>query len=89
MRLLDRLFRRRKETGKDIAAQRLKLVLAHDRANISPGLLAQLKDDIIEVISKHLEIEPDDVRVNFKEDQRETRLIADIPLKSPSSRARQ
>jgi cell division topological specificity factor len=89
MRLLDRLFGRQKDTGKDIAAQRLKLVLAHDRANISPGLLAQLKDDIIEVISQHLEIEPEDVRVNFKEDQRETRLIADIPLKSQSPRAHQ
>lgn len=87
MRLLD-LFRRRKETGKDIAAQRLKLVLAHDRANISPGMLEQLKDEIIQVISKHLDIEPDDVRVNFKEDRRETRLIADIPLKNQQSRPR-
>ncbi len=87
MRLLN-LFRR-KETGKDIAAERLRLVLAHDRANISPGLLEALKDEIIEVISRHLSVEPDKVEVSFKEDQRETRLVADIPLKSQRPRAPQ
>ena len=81
MRILD-LFRRN-TLGKDIAQQRLRLVLAHDRANISPGMLEQLKDEIIAVISKHLEIDPAKVAVNFTEDQRETRLIADIPLRSP------
>lgn len=86
MRLFD-LFRRRKDSGKEIATERLRLVLAHDRANISPGLLEALKDEIIEVISRHLEIEPDEVQVNFRDDQRETRLIADIPLKSTRSRA--
>jgi cell division topological specificity factor len=86
MRLFD-LFRRRKNSGKEIAAERLRLVLAHDRANISPGLLEALKDEIIEVISRHLEIEPDEIEVNFRDDQRETRLIADIPLKGTRARA--
>lgn len=75
-------FRRKKrQSDKDIATQRLQLVLAHDRANISPGLLETLKDEIIEVISQHLDIETGKVRFDFKEDQRETRLVADIPLK--------
>ncbi len=74
-------FRRRtSKSSKKIAEQRLRLVLAHDRANISPGLLEILKDEIIAVISKHLEIEPTKVDVNFTQDQRETRLVADIPL---------
>ena len=76
-----KFFRRRKETGKEIATERLRLVLAHDRANISPGLLEELKDEIIAVISRHMDVEPDKVQVSFKEDQRETRLVADIPLK--------
>ncbi|HDQ35112.1 MAG TPA: cell division topological specificity factor MinE [Chloroflexi bacterium] len=82
------LFRRRSPSGKDIAKQRLLLVLAHDRANISPGMLEILKDEIIAVISKHLEIEPDKVEVNFTEDQRETRLVADIPLRTGGARRR-
>jgi cell division topological specificity factor len=82
MPLFDWFRRKKKKSGKDIAAQRLQLVLAHDRANISPGLLETLKDEIIEVISKHLDIETSSVHFDFKEDQRQTRLVADIPLKS-------
>ncbi len=83
MSLLDRLLHRGDaNSGKEIAAQRLRLVLAHDRANISPGMLEMLKDEIIAVISKHMEIDPAKVQVSFTEDQRETRLVADIPLRN-------
>lgn len=78
-----KIFKRRKNSDQEIAAQRLRLVLTHDRANISPGMLDMLKDEIIAVISRHLEIDADKVEVNFTEDQRETRLVADIPLHSP------
>jgi len=82
-----KIFRRRKNSDQEIAAQRLRLVLAHDRANLSPGMLDMLKDEIIAVISRHLEIDADKVEVNFTEDQRETRLVADIPLSSPRKRS--
>ena len=81
-----RIFKRRKNSDQEIAAQRLRLVLAHDRANLSPGMLDMLKDEIIAVISRHLEIDADKVEVNFTEDQREMRLVADIPLHSPRRR---
>jgi cell division topological specificity factor len=74
------LFRRSKTSEKEIAEQRLRLILAHDRANISPGLLEILKDEIIAVISKHLDVDATKVDVSFTRDQRETRLVADIPL---------
>jgi len=82
MNLLN-FLRHRSDSGQAIAAQRLRLVLAHDRANISPGMLEILKDEIIAVLSKHLEIDPEKVQVNFSEDQHETRLVADIPLQTP------
>jgi len=82
-----KIFRRRRNTDQEIAAQRLRLVLTHDRANISPGMLDMLKDEIIAVISRHLEIDADKVEVNFTEDHRETRLVADIPLSTPRKRA--
>ncbi len=85
MRLLD-LFRRRSNSTQNIAAERLRLVLTHDRANISPGMLEVLKDEIIAVISKHLDIDIDKVVVNFTEDNRETRLMADIPIHTARSR---
>ncbi|MBN1248634.1 MAG: cell division topological specificity factor MinE [Anaerolineae bacterium] len=84
MRLLD-IFRRKPKSSQD-AAQRLRLVLTHDRANISPGMLEILKDEIISVISKHLDIDTDKVIVDFTEDNRETRLVADIPIYSQRAR---
>ena len=85
MRFLD-IFRRRKASGRNIAAQRLRLVLTHDRANISPGMLEVLKDEIIAVISKHLDIDTEKVVVQITEDDRETRLVADIPIRTNRTR---
>ena len=81
-------FRRRRKSEKEVAAQRLRLVLAHDRANIEPGMLEVLKDEIIAVISKHLEIDAAQVKIEFSEDDAETRLVADIPLKAARRRRR-
>jgi cell division topological specificity factor len=61
-------------------------VLAHDRANISPGMLEVLKDEIISVISKHMEIDSENVVVSFTEDNQETRLMADIPVQTGRGR---
>jgi cell division topological specificity factor len=81
MRFLDR-FRRRQPPSGEIARERLRLVLAHDRANISPALLDTLKDEIIAVISRHVPIDPEGVQVTFTEGPRESRLVADIPLQT-------
>ena len=80
------MFRRKKKSSQDVAAQRLRLVLTHDRANISPGMLEVLKDEIIAVISKHLDIDTSKVIVDFTEDNRETRLVADIPIHTSRTR---
>ncbi|RLC66260.1 MAG: cell division topological specificity factor MinE [Chloroflexi bacterium] len=81
MRIFGRLISGRDEPSSgDVAKERLRLVLAHDRTSISPALLDTLKDEIITVISRHVAIDTDDVRVTFSQNARETRLVADIPL---------
>ena len=80
MGFLDRLMGRGEPSSREVAKQRLQLVLVHDRANISPGLLAKIKDEIINVISRHIEIDRDNVQVNFTQQGRESRLVADIPV---------
>lgn len=69
-----------KEKSSAVAKNRLQMVLIHDRNNVSPGLLEQIKDDIIAVIAKRLEIDPDNVVVNLAQDAQESRLVAEIPL---------
>jgi cell division topological specificity factor len=79
MQLINKLFRSR-DSSRQIAKERLQFVLVHDRAQISPQLLERLKDEIIAVISRHLEIESDGVEITLSQSRRESRLQADIPL---------
>ncbi len=80
MKLLDRLAGREQSARR--AKDRLKLVLIHDRAELTPAQLEALKDELIEVISRHLPINRDEVRISLQADGREQRLVADIPLRS-------
>ena len=79
MSWLDRLFGSR-EKSSSVAKTRLQMVLTHDRNGISPGLIEEIKDDIIEVIAKRLTIDPDTVVVNLTRNSQESRLVAEIPL---------
>jgi cell division topological specificity factor len=83
---LDRLLKR-EPTSANQAKERLKLVLIHDRTDLTPGSLDKLKDELIAVISRHVEIDPAAVRIEMTHEGREQRLIADIPLR-PTSRRR-
>jgi cell division topological specificity factor len=67
------------------AKERLKLVLIHDRTDLTPAAIDALKDDLIAVISRYVEIDPNAVHIAMTQDGREQRLIADIPLR-PSRR---
>jgi cell division topological specificity factor len=78
------LFRRKKSANS--AKERLQLVLIHDRTDLTPAELESLKDDLIETISRHIEIDPKAVRINMAQDGRAQRLVADIPIKSATRR---
>ena len=76
---IDRILGRDKSSAKQ-AKERLKLVLIHDRTDLNPGTLEKLKDELIEVMSRHVDIDPAAVRIEMNQDGRQQRLIADIPL---------
>lgn len=83
---IDRLLGREPKSASQ-AKERLKLVLIHDRTDLPPGEMEMLKDELIEVISRHIEIDPAAVRIEMAHEGREQRLIADIPLR-PARRRR-
>jgi len=71
------------------AKERLQLVLVHDRTDISPAVIDVIKDEIIQVISRHVDINRDEVEISLSQDQRENRLVANIPLlTAPGGRRR-
>ena len=82
---LDRMLGRDRRSANQ-AKERLKLVLIHDRTNLTSGALESLKDDLIAVISRYVEIDPHAVRIDMQQDGREQRLIADIPIRQSGRR---
>jgi cell division topological specificity factor len=70
------------------AKSRLQFVLVHDRADLPPGKLEALKDDLIEVLSRHVEIDPRTVVISLTRERNQQRLVADIPLASARARRR-
>ncbi|MGD2155466.1 MAG: cell division topological specificity factor MinE [Anaerolineales bacterium] len=75
-----------KKKSADQAKERLHLVLVHDRTNLTRSNLETLKDELIEVISRHIEIDPSAVKIEMNQDGRQQRLIADIPVRGPKRR---
>ncbi|MPN49479.1 Cell division topological specificity factor [bioreactor metagenome] len=70
----------RENSSKDVAKERLRLVLVHDRASISPQMLNNLKEDLIKVITNYMEIDESALEVNLSQDDREVALVANIPV---------
>lgn len=71
-----------KQKSASTAKERLQLVLIHDRTDLPPGVMEDLRDEIIEVISRHIDVDKRSVNIEIAQDGREQRLLADIPLKS-------
>ncbi len=77
-----------KNSSKNVAKDRLKLVLVHDRVNCSSQVLEMLKTDIIKVISNYMEIDNDELDIQITQTQSENNngtvpvLYANIPIKS-------
>lgn len=69
-----------KTTSATTAKERLQLVLIHDRTDLPPGIMEDLRDELIDVISRHIEVDRKKVQIHIQQDGREQRLLADIPL---------
>ena len=77
---------KRKNSG-DAAKDRLKLLSVPDRADCSPDVMEAIKNDIIQVISKYMEIDPEGLDIQITQTESETNngtvpaLYANIPIK--------
>jgi len=63
------------------ARERLQLVLAHDRSDLNPELLEQMRREILEVVSRYVEIDLDEVDVSLETEDRVTALVANLPIR--------
>lgn len=80
MDLFGKVLGTREASSKNIAKERLRLVLVHDRSNVSPQLLESLKEDLVDVISNYMEIDRGNMDVNLNSDDHSVALVANIPV---------
>lgn len=76
---LDRLVNNKKASAHQ-AKDRLKLVLIHDRTDLTPDKLEKMKAELLQVILKYIDIDPSMVRIQLAQEGRDQRLVADVPL---------
>jgi len=78
---LAKLFGKDSGGSKNIAKERLRLVLLHDRSSVSPELLQVLKTELIKVISTYLEIDEQALEVSLETSDNQVALVANIPVR--------
>lgn len=78
-------FLSKEDSSKNVAKERLKLVLVHDRSNCSPEFLESVKMDILQVISRYMDIDEQglDIKITKTDDTVDGRpaLVANIPIR--------
>ena len=80
--LVDKLLGRQPASA-STARDRLQLVLAHDRSDLSPELLDQMRREIFEVVAKYVDIDLEEADVSLETEDRVTALVANLPFRRP------
>lgn len=79
--LLEKLLHWQNNSSSDEAKRRLKLVIAHDRIGLSSEKVDEMRREILEVIAKYVEIDPDDMEFDLSSNDRMTALVANLPIR--------
>jgi len=82
LEFLAKLFWRDRDRrgSKEVAKERLRLVLVHDRTSTTPQLLEALKEELIKVIREYIEIDEESLEVSFNNIENSVALVANIQV---------
>lgn len=68
------------ENAKDVACNRLRVVLMQDRTNLTPELLQRMRRELVELLSKYVEMDKDALELNFDQEGGQMALMLSIPV---------
>jgi len=67
-------------SAKDVACNRLKLVLMQDRTNLSPAIMDRMKHELIDLLSKYVELDKELLDLSFEQEDSQMALMLSIPV---------
>jgi cell division topological specificity factor len=70
----------KEENAKDVACNRLRVVLMQDRTNLTPELLQRMRKELVELLSKYVEMDKDALELNFDQEGDQMALMLSIPV---------
>lgn len=68
------------ESSKDTACNRLRVVLMQDRTNLTPELMERMRKELVELLSKYVEMDKDALELNLEQDGDQVALMLSIPV---------
>ena len=68
------------ENAKDVACNRLRVVLMQDRTNLTPELLQRMRRELVELLSKYVEMDKDALELNLDQEGDQMALMLSIPV---------
>ena len=67
-------------SSKDVACNRLRVVLMQDRTNLTPELMERMRKELVELLSKYVEMDKDALELNLEQDGDQVALMLSIPV---------
>lgn len=68
------------EASKDTACNRLRVVLMQDRTNLTPELMERMRKEMVELLSKYVEMDKEALELNLEQDGDQVALMLSIPV---------
>ena len=68
------------ESSKDTACNRLRVVLMQDRTNLTPELMERMRKEMVELLSKYVEMDKEALELNLEQDGEQVALMLSIPV---------